>query len=538
MRVASYLGNHTYHQATSFSVDFPSFLAATYNMSSVRDPTAESVMAVGAWDGDREGWSSYLTFAVILLPSFLAVVVPVVPNAPASSDLALLITDTLTVVSVAWLVKFLVDWPWRWLQEIGAAKQKVINRVNSLIISGNAGDTVESFTTIWRLIRLERWVLGGCFVGVAASGGLMVGVRRYVIVEPSRRAIVFSDVNVCIFIVWSSFRLVMMVMEGIRRGSLDLNEYGLVTAENSGWWWWQGYESGRRPEERTRRHLGADLDRPLRADFKPFPLNLVKQPLAESTARDVSPFTRGSVKLTRDVLTQERMKLEHVKLEHIKLEHVKLIKSRQATGARLGTIFESEYPVVALLPVPVHFKQSLGQRSLQAHQSHRSKTTPAHTTISLHGHPSKSNIASISRNTKSSDSNYSLALELAKNNLVAVLQSIGSRYEASDLMKHPAMMMELYSEVSPLVSQMLKRELMTCLADEVVNYEIRKLGNYLKDVQMVQKYFVQLISNTGKGMTKMVVMGALVITWTCRYSTKVFIRVPRKAINKITSWLI
>lgn len=465
-----------------------------------RTPKTVDSVTSAYWDFDPDASTNLLTLAIILLPSFLAVLVPVIPNAPASTDVALLITDTLMVVVVTWLVKFLIDWPWKWLQEVRAAKQKVLNRVNSLLISG--GDVTDHFHTLRRLVRYQQWVLAGSFGGVAVSGVMMVVVRNYIIVEDSRRSIVFSDVNVCIFIVWSSFRLVVMVMEGVRRGSLDMNEYGLVTEGNVGSWRDGGRESGRERELERLRAKVVELEGRAkvverRAEFMPFPLNLAKlaevgEPLGQSTVKgellgkSVKGKPLGKNKVGRDTGSGPLQGALSQGGPAKAIQRQKTGDQARHTAERLEAVFQ------APLPTPEPYGNAA---------------------------PSASDSAPTSAVTR--DPNHS--------GLIQLLQTIRQKYPLHHIAKDPAMLVEIYSECQPLVSKMLKRQIAKLVVQETVNYEVNQVSNYVKDVKMVKQYLGQITSQAGEAVVLTAVLGVLVVTWPWRFGAKVAVKVLRWA---------
>ncbi|EGV66051.1 hypothetical protein CANTEDRAFT_133479 [Yamadazyma tenuis ATCC 10573] len=182
--------------------------------------------------------TGYVAVGIAILPTFLAVLVPVFPNSPSSNDIAILITDTLIVVLVTWAVWFLGEWPWKWLEQVKQTKQRLLNRINSQLLIQKSADNrssnrefEEGVYFLKKLIGTEKKVLSFCFTGILAGGILMVYTRVFIIVEDSRRTIVFSNLNVCIYVSWGTFRLAVFLLETTRRNSLEAakkDDYNLI----------------------------------------------------------------------------------------------------------------------------------------------------------------------------------------------------------------------------------------------------------------------------------------------------------------------
>lgn len=198
------------------------------------------------FDGHNHSKIHYLTLVVISLPSLMAVIIPVVPNTPAGSDVAILLTDTLVILIISWIIKYLIEWPWIWLSQIREAKTKLFNSINSTLLmetrshqfQTNDHQLTESLVVLKRLIKYEKLASGVCLASIFIGSALMVVTRTYIIVEPSRKSIVFSNLNISIFIIWGMLKFITSVLDSLRGSSLigieKPDEYNLINDNNLG----------------------------------------------------------------------------------------------------------------------------------------------------------------------------------------------------------------------------------------------------------------------------------------------------------------
>lgn len=177
----------------------------------------------------------YHIFLVItVLPSLLAVIIPP-PDLQGSLhyDWAIVITHSLLVAMVYWLAKTCCEWPWNWLLQVRETKEKLLNYTNSSkIIDGNQTlDLMNNLVSLKVIIRYEKCGLALCFLGILVTCGLMVGARNVIAVDESRRDLVFSNLNIVLFAVWMSFRLIILIFDCTQYLSTG-NEYGLINDTN------------------------------------------------------------------------------------------------------------------------------------------------------------------------------------------------------------------------------------------------------------------------------------------------------------------
>ncbi|CUM66694.1 uncharacterized protein PRCAT00004372001 [Priceomyces carsonii] len=200
---------------------------------------------------NQELFLKYFTLIVILLPSIFAVIIP---TSSGDIDIASIATDGLMIVLVSWFIKFTIEWPWSWMRQIRDTRLKLINHINSTILnnrSSMASDLqlnqevlINNILLIKKLNKLELYSILLSFLGSLFGSALMLWARNYMIIEESRKKIVFNNLNICIFMFWGVLRLVLALSEVLQKTTVDgINEnfnskndpaleYGLVTEHN------------------------------------------------------------------------------------------------------------------------------------------------------------------------------------------------------------------------------------------------------------------------------------------------------------------
>lgn len=175
-------------------------------------------------DGRRwQQWGySCITLAIVVGPTGLLL---------ASRDASTLAVDTTLdlamLLLVGWLIAFLAEWPWWWLDTIRSASHHAASLHASLHASLAGSAKPPLCTAARNLQRLRHWshtlvaarvvatVL--CAAGPAAGVWLMTVARRQLVwgvslvwpavTEPRRQA--FSDFSIAMFVMWRVFRAVV-----------------------------------------------------------------------------------------------------------------------------------------------------------------------------------------------------------------------------------------------------------------------------------------------------------------------------------------
>lgn len=175
------------------------------------------VSLISAKFGDSSTYDHF-NLVVVLLPSFLAVLFP---NENWNfQKFPALVADLTMLMLIAWIVKFVTTWPTSWVQHLSESREKLLNYVNSIKIS--LGDPPVAEITLNRQVFLSNlllaqklkklenygWILGLLSAGTGAS--LMVWARGHILVVQERERLVFNDVNIGMFMIWSLFKLVLL----------------------------------------------------------------------------------------------------------------------------------------------------------------------------------------------------------------------------------------------------------------------------------------------------------------------------------------
>ncbi|KAK6454068.1 uncharacterized protein RJT20DRAFT_131578 [Scheffersomyces xylosifermentans] len=228
--------NHYAHQSAvdpyedpdSLNSDLESVIYPLYSSQNDSRSTAQSTSV------------KYFTMIIILLPSVIAVLIPGANIDTSSGDyLANTITDALMIVVVSWSMKLTVEWPWNWLNQLQDIKQKLINHVNSKILNSKSmganhigsptnekrlgeDEQLESkIRMVKRIMYYEKLAILSSLALSMFASGLMVWVRNYVIVEESRRKIVFNNLNIGLFQFWSFLRVILSITDSVQRSSIS-----------------------------------------------------------------------------------------------------------------------------------------------------------------------------------------------------------------------------------------------------------------------------------------------------------------------------
>ncbi|KAK6198779.1 uncharacterized protein RJT21DRAFT_141520 [Scheffersomyces amazonensis] len=199
----------------------------------------------------------YFTLAIILLPSIIAITIPSNNSTTnTSEDLANLITDCFMIILVSCAIKFTIEWPWNWSKQLRETKLKLINHINSKLINQKSLNEQQLLTSenkllndeilcnriglVKKILYYEKLsILLAVLLSVFGSV-LMVWSRNNIIIEESRKKIVFNNFNIGLFQFWQLFRVIVAFAEKLQRDSTEHmdefesenNEYGLLTEHN------------------------------------------------------------------------------------------------------------------------------------------------------------------------------------------------------------------------------------------------------------------------------------------------------------------
>lgn len=239
-----------------------------------------------------------LTLVVVLLPSFLAVAFP----SASQSDWPELITDCMMLLLVAWIVKFVTCWPAQWAQQLGMERAQVFATVNSMYIAflPNGQDLANARLILGHLLlarklgRLQLWAWTVQLACILLGAALMLWTRNNVLVVPVRQEMVFSNVNIGVFVAWGLFKLVLLGAAGMEQYTNPLAlELDFISDSNLDTQI-ESFEKPRRPPMTTReKRLSMELDS-LKLELSQLKtsVNLNAQHLMELNAKTQSKLDR------------------------------------------------------------------------------------------------------------------------------------------------------------------------------------------------------------------------------------------------------
>lgn len=209
----------------------------TKSLKFQKEASSRMSKALGpGFDSDQSfgNTARYFTLVIVILPSILAVFIPASPDASAANDVALLVTDGLIVLLITWVIRGLTEWPWNWRKDIKDTKFAVMNHANStMLMSPQSSSLDHDLKLLRQLMWYEKLALFYCFCGVVVGALLMILARNHIIVVESRRAIVFSNLNISIYVMWGLFRVGAVLFEAQKGRSLyHSDEYNLINESN------------------------------------------------------------------------------------------------------------------------------------------------------------------------------------------------------------------------------------------------------------------------------------------------------------------
>lgn len=162
-----------------------------------------------------------VTMALILAPSFAAVICNDKVHLPT------LMSDLITLALVAWVVRFLSNWPVKWVKHLQQVRASLLNFVNSVKIeigqafflpemALNRRVFVSNLVVARRLVRLEQLAWLGGIIGTLLGAGLLVMTRSYLITSTEYRSEVFSNSTIALYVVWNLFKLALQYLDSVK----------------------------------------------------------------------------------------------------------------------------------------------------------------------------------------------------------------------------------------------------------------------------------------------------------------------------------
>ena len=174
------------------------------------------------------GVIKYFALVVILLPSIIGILTPSGDdNGRTSIDVANLVTDSFMVILVSWFINFTIEWPWNWHKNIIEAQDKLLESTNAFVHRVSTTEEVNSeiltkkVKAFKKLSKFENYSLLLCFACTCMGAGIMRCSRNYINIEDTRRRLVFSNLNIMLFLFLEIFRLVLILTDRLQKHTVD-----------------------------------------------------------------------------------------------------------------------------------------------------------------------------------------------------------------------------------------------------------------------------------------------------------------------------
>lgn len=170
----------------------------------------------------------YLPILIILIPSLLTLFFPEIIKIGdlqiGTSDYkpSAIVVDLCSILTLCWIVKFLLDWPWKWYLQIIDLKLKLSCYLESMMddeqVKTAAGDDMKELR--WQ----ERMSLICCVVTPFLCWGVLLFAREKILVGLHRDNQILSDLNIAIFVSCGLLRVVIQVSEHIQKSTASIEQ--------------------------------------------------------------------------------------------------------------------------------------------------------------------------------------------------------------------------------------------------------------------------------------------------------------------------
>ncbi|CAH6722209.1 hypothetical protein CLIB1444_08S04324 [[Candida] jaroonii] len=443
-----------------------------------RGREVDSVLSFNNFDYDYSNpRSTYLTLSIVLLPSILAIVIPVIPNSPSNNDIAVLVTDTLIVILMTFTVKYVIEWPWNWLRKIRSSKENILNNINSKYLIHNKDKSKfqsqlnGKIILIRRFIKYETIALGTGVFSHCLSSLLMIWTRNYIIVEETRKNIVFSDLNVGLFFIWGCFKILLVFLQKLKDASLaGEDEYNLINEWNLDEFYVLRVDEQDHVERtEVSREDPVQVPDPIKEQQSPMERKIdelmkLYEKMNEAKNNQMQTFLMSST-------LKETRKRQHLPRDENQ-------KRYHSIGSSLSTIFEDN-----------ELKQVQPRK-------------PITLDYSLHGLPSKSRFRQIVTREESikdisevSDIPSDRFRELIED-VISTMKDIRDQYTMSDLFYQPIIIRKIfYNDVFPLILKIDNSSLKIFQKTIIIKTVIREImdKHFVGNIRSLTSYMYSLL---------------------------------------------
>lgn len=154
-----------------------------------------------------------------------------------------IVVDIFSILLICWVVKFLLDWPWKWYLQISDLEMKLQvyqESVDKDLMGAtklNKGDAISGIPKhqditqkgVDKLHRQHIQALGLCLLAPLLCGVILVVARRHIILIASvdgganaGQGPIFSDLNIGIFVSCGLVRVVIQLSEQVQRSTASI----------------------------------------------------------------------------------------------------------------------------------------------------------------------------------------------------------------------------------------------------------------------------------------------------------------------------
>lgn len=175
-----------------------------------------------------------LPILIIFLPSLLKIFFPEIIKfghfeiGDQKNNPSTILIDFFSILLICWIVKFLLDWPWKWYTQINEIKQKLYTMLESSIDAEDVDKDFQNRTnqnlTILKIQHTLALIM--CVLSPFLSGILLLFSRDYIVVigndDGTDKSLIFSDLNIGIFVSCGIIRVVIQISEHIQQSTASI----------------------------------------------------------------------------------------------------------------------------------------------------------------------------------------------------------------------------------------------------------------------------------------------------------------------------
>ena len=172
------------------------------------------------------------TYIVIILPTLTSIIFPInTKTVPQNEQIGNFVIDLLTVVLISWVVRFTLEWPYKWMKELETTKTELLQQLNEDDFAIENTDKV--VLMVRKINTFQIMALVCCLVSSLLSSVVLIWTRKYTIIDQKRKKMVFNNVNIALLQFWSIFRIIITFTDSLQYSSLSNSNSPLYTQSPS-----------------------------------------------------------------------------------------------------------------------------------------------------------------------------------------------------------------------------------------------------------------------------------------------------------------